>query len=217
MLKYIIPTIILIPLTWLSKNSIIWINSTLHSLLISLTSLLLINQFGNNSLNFSLTFFSDSLSTPLLILTIWLLPLILIASQHHLSKESPARKKTFHLNTNPITTIPNHNIYRYRTNFLLYYIWSNTSPYTHHHHSMGKPNRTSKRRPLLLVLYPSGIPAPTSHTNSYSKHSRIPKLPNPSILGTTNTQLLIQCLHMTSMHDSLYSKNTAIRTSPLTT
>ena len=95
MLKYIIPTIILIPLTWLSKNSIIWINSTLHSLLISLTSLLLINQFGDNSLNFSLTFFSDSLSTPLLILTIWLLPLILIASQHHLSKESPARKKLF--------------------------------------------------------------------------------------------------------------------------
>ena len=95
MLKYIIPTIILIPLTWLSKNNIIWINSTLHSLLISLTSLLLINQFGDNSLNFSLTFFSDSLSTPLLILTIWLLPLILIASQHHLSKESPARKKLF--------------------------------------------------------------------------------------------------------------------------
>ena len=95
MLKYIIPTITLIPLTWLSKNSIIWINSTLHSLLISLTSLLLINQFGDNSLNFSLTFFSDSLSTPLLILTIWLLPLILIASQHHLSKESLTRKKLF--------------------------------------------------------------------------------------------------------------------------
>ena len=95
MLKYIIPTIILIPLTWLSKNNIIWINSTLHSLLISITSLLLINQFGDNSLNFSLTFFSDSLSTPLLILTIWLLPLILIASQHHLSKESLTRKKLF--------------------------------------------------------------------------------------------------------------------------
>ena len=95
MLKYIIPTIILIPLTWLSKNNIIWINSTLHSLLISFTSLLLINQFGDNSLNFSLTFFSDSLSTPLLILTIWLLPLILIASQHHLLKESPTRKKLF--------------------------------------------------------------------------------------------------------------------------
>ena len=83
------------PLTWLSKGSMIWINSTTHSLLISLTSLLLINQFSDNRLNFSLVFFSDSLSTPLLILTMWLLPLILIASQHHLSKENLTRKKLY--------------------------------------------------------------------------------------------------------------------------
>ena len=95
MLKYIVPTVILKPLTWLSKGCIIWINSTAHSLLISLTSLLLINQFSDNSLNFSLLFFSDSLSTPLLILTIWLLPLILITSQHHLSKESLSQKKLY--------------------------------------------------------------------------------------------------------------------------
>nr|YP_007625961.1 NADH dehydrogenase subunit 4 [Cephalophorus ogilbyi]AEP21139.1 NADH dehydrogenase subunit 4 [Cephalophorus ogilbyi] len=95
MLKYIIPTMMLMPLTWLSKNNMIWINSTMHSLLISLTSLLLMNQFGDNSLNFSLIFFSDSLSTPLLILTMWLLPLMLMASQNHLSKENLARKKLF--------------------------------------------------------------------------------------------------------------------------
>nr|YP_007625753.1 NADH dehydrogenase subunit 4 [Alcelaphus buselaphus]AEP20801.1 NADH dehydrogenase subunit 4 [Alcelaphus buselaphus] len=95
MLKYIIPTMMLMPLTWLSKNNMIWINPTLHSLLISLTSLLLMNQFGDSSLNFSLTFFSDSLSTPLLILTMWLLPLMLMASQHHLSKENLIRKKLF--------------------------------------------------------------------------------------------------------------------------
>nr|ULC83371.1 NADH dehydrogenase subunit 4 [Hippotragus equinus]ULC83488.1 NADH dehydrogenase subunit 4 [Hippotragus equinus]ULC83501.1 NADH dehydrogenase subunit 4 [Hippotragus equinus] len=95
MLKYIIPTAMLMPLTWLSKNNMIWINPTLHSLLISLTSLLLMNQFNDNSLNFSLIFFSDSLSTPLLILTMWLLPLMLMASQHHLSKEILTRKKLF--------------------------------------------------------------------------------------------------------------------------
>nr|QJE70724.1 NADH dehydrogenase subunit 4 [Oryx dammah] len=95
MLKYIIPTAMLVPLTWLSKNSMIWINPTLHSLLISLTSLLLMNQFNDNSLNFSLIFFSDSLSMPLLILTMWLLPLMLMASQHHLSKENLTRKKLF--------------------------------------------------------------------------------------------------------------------------
>lgn len=95
MLKFIIPTIILIPLTWLSKNNLIWINSTAHSLLISFSSLLLLNQLNDNSLNYSLIFFSDPLSTPLLILTIWLLPLILIASQSHLIKEPPVRKKLY--------------------------------------------------------------------------------------------------------------------------
>lgn len=85
----------LIPLVWLSKRSIIWINPTIHSLIISLLSLPLLNQFNDNSLNTSLIFFSDSLSAPLLMLTIWLLPLTLIASQHHLSKESLTRKKLF--------------------------------------------------------------------------------------------------------------------------
>ena len=132
-------------------------------------------------------------------------------------KRKPSPKKTIHLNINPITTISDYNIHCCRTNLLLYPIRSNTSPYTHHYHSMGKPNRTPKCRPLFLILHTSRIPALTSRTNSYSKHNRIPKLPNSSILGTTNTQLLIQCLHMTSMNNSLYSKNTTIRTSPLTT
>ena len=79
----------------LSKGNIILINSTTHSLLISLTSLLLINQFSDNSLNVSLVFFSDSLSTPLLILTMLLLSLILIASEHHLSKENLTPKKLY--------------------------------------------------------------------------------------------------------------------------
>ena len=55
MLKIIIPTAILTPLTWFSKNSISYINTTTHSLLISLTNLLL-NQFNTNHLNISLFF-----------------------------------------------------------------------------------------------------------------------------------------------------------------
>nr|YP_009571931.1 NADH dehydrogenase subunit 4 [Kogia sima]QBH74666.1 NADH dehydrogenase subunit 4 [Kogia sima] len=95
MLKFILPTIMLVPLTWLSKNNLIWINSTTHGLMISLTSLLLLNQFNDNSLNYSLTFFSDSLSMPLLMLTMWLFPLMLMASQSHLLKEPPTRKKLY--------------------------------------------------------------------------------------------------------------------------
>nr|ADG22699.1 NADH dehydrogenase subunit 4 [Martes zibellina]ALO71464.1 NADH dehydrogenase subunit 4 [Martes zibellina linkouensis]AHW99012.1 NADH dehydrogenase subunit 4 [Martes zibellina]AHW99064.1 NADH dehydrogenase subunit 4 [Martes zibellina]AHW99194.1 NADH dehydrogenase subunit 4 [Martes zibellina] len=95
MLKIIIPTMMLIPLTWLSKPSMIWINTTAYSMLISLIGLTYLNQFTDNNLNFSLLFFTDSLSAPLLMLTTWLLPLMLMASQHHLSKETLTRKKLY--------------------------------------------------------------------------------------------------------------------------
>nr|QAB46266.1 NADH dehydrogenase subunit 4 [Sundasciurus lowii] len=95
MLKIILPTILLAPLTWFSKNSMIWINPSIHSLLISLLVLLTLNQTNDNGLVFSSTFFSDSLSSPLLMLTAWLLPLMIMASQNHLSKEPLARKKLY--------------------------------------------------------------------------------------------------------------------------
>nr|AXS63625.1 NADH dehydrogenase subunit 4 [Diplogale hosei] len=95
MLKIIMPTIMLMPLTWLSKPNMIWINSTTYSLLISLISLTYLNQSNDNSINYSLTFFSDPLSAPLLVLTTWLLPLMLTASQSHLSKETLTRKKLY--------------------------------------------------------------------------------------------------------------------------
>ena len=95
MLKIIIPTILLIPITWFSKSSLIWTNITTHSLLISLASLFLLNQLDSSSLNFSPLFFTDSLSSPLLILTTWLFPLIILASQNHLTKETTTRKKLF--------------------------------------------------------------------------------------------------------------------------
>nr|YP_010248101.1 NADH dehydrogenase subunit 4 [Nyctalus aviator]QTK15952.1 NADH dehydrogenase subunit 4 [Nyctalus aviator] len=95
MLKIILPTMMLIPLTWLSKNKMLWINSTMYSLMISMTCLPLTNLSCDNSLNMSLLFFSDSLSTPLLLLTVWLLPLMIMASQHHLSKESNLQKKLY--------------------------------------------------------------------------------------------------------------------------
>nr|UZP46686.1 NADH dehydrogenase subunit 4 [Hylopetes phayrei] len=95
MLKIILPTILLAPLTWFSKNSQIWINTSIHSLLISLIVLFSLLQVNDNSQIFSTTFFSDSLSTPLLILTAWLLPLMIMASQNHLTKEPLIRKKLY--------------------------------------------------------------------------------------------------------------------------
>nr|AHE79740.1 NADH dehydrogenase subunit 4 [Cynopterus sphinx] len=95
MLKIILPTAMLVPLTWLSKNNLVWINTTAHSFMITLLGLPLLNQFNDNSLNMSLTYFSDSLSTPLLMLSMWLLPLMIVASQFHLTKESCTRKKLY--------------------------------------------------------------------------------------------------------------------------
>nr|YP_009466974.1 NADH dehydrogenase subunit 4 [Glyphonycteris daviesi]AOS49765.1 NADH dehydrogenase subunit 4 [Glyphonycteris daviesi] len=95
MLKIIIPTIMLIPLAWLSTPKMVWINMTVHSLMVSILWVPLINQFTDNSLNLSPMFFSDSLSTPLLMLTMWLLPLMIIASQFHLINETPIRKKLY--------------------------------------------------------------------------------------------------------------------------
>nr|QLF99458.1 NADH dehydrogenase subunit 4 [Mammut americanum]QLF99523.1 NADH dehydrogenase subunit 4 [Mammut americanum] len=99
MLKIILPTIMLIPLTWLTSNNMVWINTTLYSFMISLISLHFLYQPLDNNLNLSTEFFLDSLSTPLLVLTIWLLPLMLIASQSHMSPGSTFQKKSY------ITTI----------------------------------------------------------------------------------------------------------------
>nr|YP_009911587.1 NADH dehydrogenase subunit 4 [Microsciurus sabanillae]QLD22589.1 NADH dehydrogenase subunit 4 [Microsciurus sabanillae] len=95
MLKIIMPTILLIPTMWFSKKSLIWINTSVHSFIISLIVLLSLYQIEDNNMILSLTFFSDSLSTPLLILTAWLLPLMIMASQNHLAKEPLMRKKLY--------------------------------------------------------------------------------------------------------------------------
>lgn len=94
MLKIIIPIIIILPTTWFSSNKIIWINSTCYSLLISLITILSLVSTPNCSL-ITLNLFTDSLSTPLLILTSWLTPLIIIASQHHLHNNSLTWKKIY--------------------------------------------------------------------------------------------------------------------------
>nr|AWF85253.1 NADH dehydrogenase subunit 4 [Gorilla beringei] len=95
MLKLIAPTIMLLPLTWLSKKHTIWINTTIHSLIISIIPLLFFNQINNNLFSHSLSFSSDPLTTPLLMLTTWLLPLTIMASQRHLSNEPLSRKKLY--------------------------------------------------------------------------------------------------------------------------
>nr|ART85767.1 NADH dehydrogenase subunit 4 [Rattus exulans] len=95
MLKIIFPSLMLLPLTWLSSNKKIWINVTSYSFLVSLMSLSLLWQNDENSQNFSIMFSSDPLSTPLIILTTWLLPLMMLASQNHMKKENSMHQKLY--------------------------------------------------------------------------------------------------------------------------
>nr|ADD46500.1 NADH dehydrogenase subunit 4 [Rattus leucopus] len=95
MLKIIFPSLMLLPLTWLSSNKKIWTNVTSYSFLVSLMSLSLLWQNDENYLNFSITFSSDPLSTPLIILTTWLLPLMILASQNHMKKENLLHQKLY--------------------------------------------------------------------------------------------------------------------------
>nr|AIG23158.1 NADH dehydrogenase subunit 4 [Lasiorhinus krefftii] len=95
MLKILIPTFMLIPLTWWSKSPWLWINPTAHSLMISIFSIVLLYHNSDLSYNYNTAFSTDSLSSPLLVLSCWLLPLMMMASQSHLSKENNNRKKTY--------------------------------------------------------------------------------------------------------------------------
>nr|WRM53693.1 NADH dehydrogenase subunit 4 [Nannatherina balstoni] len=96
MLKILVPTLMLVPTAWLAPAKWLWPASLLHSLviaLISLTWLKNLSETGWTSLNLYLA--TDHLSTPLLVLTCWLLPLMILASQSHTASEPVNRQRMF--------------------------------------------------------------------------------------------------------------------------
>nr|AGG69286.1 NADH dehydrogenase subunit 4 [Nannoperca vittata] len=96
MLKILIPTLMLVPTAWMAPAKWLWPTSLLHSLviaLISLTWLKNLSETGWASLNLYMA--TDPLSTPLLVLTCWLLPLMILASQSHTAPEPINRQRMF--------------------------------------------------------------------------------------------------------------------------
>nr|YP_009040710.1 NADH dehydrogenase subunit 4 [Ceryle rudis]AIA77309.1 NADH dehydrogenase subunit 4 [Ceryle rudis] len=120
MLKIIIPTIMLLPLTLLSPPKFIWTNTTTHSLLIATISLhwLAPTYFPYKNLNHWSGI--DQLSSPLLVLSCWLLPLMILASQNHLQHEPLSRKQIFI--TTLITVQPFIILAFSTTELMLFYI-----------------------------------------------------------------------------------------------
>nr|BAN81592.1 NADH dehydrogenase subunit 4 [Esox niger] len=96
MLKILIPTLMLFPTTWLTPGKWLWTSVTAQSLLIASMSLSWFkwaSETGWTSPNLYLAL--DPLSTPLLVLTCWLLPLMIIASQNHITPEPLTRQRLY--------------------------------------------------------------------------------------------------------------------------
>nr|YP_009254164.1 NADH dehydrogenase subunit 4 [Takydromus amurensis]ANC62850.1 NADH dehydrogenase subunit 4 [Takydromus amurensis] len=96
MLKIIIPTALLMPSTLLLSPNILFLTTTLYSMLLAIISLTLFNlPMLLKTLNTTPYFSCDTVSSPLITLSCWLLPLMVLASQNHLKTEPINRKRTF--------------------------------------------------------------------------------------------------------------------------
>nr|WQT71134.1 NADH dehydrogenase subunit 4 [Scartella cristata]WQT71145.1 NADH dehydrogenase subunit 4 [Scartella cristata]WQT73474.1 NADH dehydrogenase subunit 4 [Scartella cristata]WQT73487.1 NADH dehydrogenase subunit 4 [Scartella cristata]WQT73500.1 NADH dehydrogenase subunit 4 [Scartella cristata] len=96
MLKILFPTIMMIPMAWLAPSKNLWSLSLTFGLLIAFLSLTLFynpQEAGWLALNMYMG--TDPLSTPLIVLTCWLLPLMILASQNHTSPEPLNRQRTY--------------------------------------------------------------------------------------------------------------------------
>nr|YP_007624406.1 NADH dehydrogenase subunit 4 [Grus monacha]ACN53692.1 NADH dehydrogenase subunit 4 [Grus monacha] len=95
MLKIILPTIMFLPTALLSPQKFLWANTTMHSLLIATLSLQWTTPTYHPHKNLTQWTGIDQISSPLLVLSCWLLPLMIMASQNHLQHEPPVRKRMF--------------------------------------------------------------------------------------------------------------------------
>nr|YP_004717946.1 NADH dehydrogenase subunit 4 [Acestrorhynchus sp. NM-2010]BAK42001.1 NADH dehydrogenase subunit 4 [Acestrorhynchus sp. NM-2010] len=96
MLKILIPTIMLFPTIWLSSPKWLWTLTTAQSLLIALLSFTWLKWNSETGWTTSNAYMAtDQLSTPLLVLTCWLLPLMILASQHHMMNEPSSRQRMY--------------------------------------------------------------------------------------------------------------------------
>nr|ACI31787.1 NADH dehydrogenase subunit 4 [Spinus tristis] len=95
MLKILIPTATLLPLALMSPLKHLWTNITLHSLIIATISLQWLTPTYYPSKSLTPWTSIDQISSPLLVLSCWLLPLMIMASQNHLEQEPIIRKRIF--------------------------------------------------------------------------------------------------------------------------
>nr|BBG74483.1 NADH dehydrogenase subunit 4 [Paraulopus oblongus] len=96
MLKILLPTLMLFPTIWFIPQKWLWTSTLTQSLMIAFISLSWFKsstESGWTMINAYLG--TDPLSTPLLVLSCWLLPLMVLASQNHTSSEPIGRQRVF--------------------------------------------------------------------------------------------------------------------------
>nr|ABD58767.1 NADH dehydrogenase subunit 4 [Cursorius temminckii] len=189
MLKIILPTIMLLPMALLSPTKFLWTNITSHSLLIACISLHWLAPTYYPYKNLTQWTGIDQISSPLLVLSCWLLPLMMIASQNHLYQEPLTRKRIFI--TTLITIQPFIKLAFSTTELMLFYIsfeatliptlilitrWGN------------QPERLSAGIYLLFYTLISSLPLLVTilhlHTQTGTLHLMILKLTNPTLTSS---------------------------------
>nr|YP_010726096.1 NADH dehydrogenase subunit 4 [Channa burmanica]WDY83817.1 NADH dehydrogenase subunit 4 [Channa burmanica] len=96
MLKLLIPTLMLFPTTWLTPSKWLWPVTLAHSLIIALASLIWLKNLSETGWSYlSPLMATDPLSSPLLVLTCWLLPLMILASQNHTAHQPLNRQRMY--------------------------------------------------------------------------------------------------------------------------
>nr|AOY35681.1 NADH dehydrogenase subunit 4 [Austrofundulus limnaeus] len=97
MLKILLPTLMLFFTTWVMPPAQLWLLSTFYSFSIALFSLTWLFSASESEWLFTnmMNMAVDAISTPLLILTCWILPLMILASQKHISLEPLSRQRMY--------------------------------------------------------------------------------------------------------------------------
>nr|ACJ43644.1 NADH dehydrogenase subunit 4 [Euproctus montanus] len=95
MLKIFIPTLMLLPLAWLANSKWMWTYFTLYGFIIAMASLIWFNLPFEFSTLTNKYMTVDPISSPLLVLTCWLLPMMALASQNHLKTNPIPRQRTY--------------------------------------------------------------------------------------------------------------------------
>nr|WNH22397.1 NADH dehydrogenase subunit 4 [Harengula humeralis] len=96
MLKVFVPTVLLLPVIWLTPKKWLWTTTAAHSFVIALLSLTWLYSATETGWTFPAAYIAiDTLSAPLLVLSCWLLPLMILASQNHNSTEPLSRQRLY--------------------------------------------------------------------------------------------------------------------------